>query len=191
MPVPICTLSVLAMSALAYASPGVAAALIFDRVAILDGQVWRIVTGHTVHFSTTHLILDVLAFALAGGVIEYKGYARAGVLYLVMAAIIGVSLLLFEPGMYYYGGLSGLACGALVYLAWSGLRGSSALRLVSVTLLVVVFSKIAVELYSGQSLLQLDRHEPFTLMPLSHLLGALSASLMFIYVTAKPRVLQQ
>jgi len=179
---PVYTLFILATSVLAYTLPGVASLLIFDRLAILNGEAWRVLSGHTVHFSSTHFVYDLLAFGLAGGVIEYKRYPGCGVLYVVMAFSIGVSLLVFKPGMDYYGGLSGLACGAVVYLALFGLHGTPTLRLVSVMVLVLVVSKVAFELYTGQSVLLSNRQEPFISMPISHLVGVLSASSVFFYV---------
>jgi len=181
-PLPVYTLFVLAISVLVYALPGVASLLIFDRSAILHGEVWRILSGHAVHFSSTHFVYDLLAFGLAGGMIEYKRYPGCGILYVVMAFAIGVSLLIFKPGMDYYGGLSGLACGAVVYLALFGLHDTPSLRLVSAMMLVLVVSKIAFELYTGQPVLLSNQQELFISMPISHLVGVLSAISVFLYV---------
>ena len=42
-----------------YLLPGVGEALVYDRSAILTGELWRLVTGHWVHFSASHLFYDV------------------------------------------------------------------------------------------------------------------------------------
>src|SRR4051812_25687175 len=39
-------------------APGFKAWLIYDRAAILHGELWRLWTGHLVHFSNSHLLLD-------------------------------------------------------------------------------------------------------------------------------------
>ncbi len=177
---PVYTLLILAVSGLAYVLPPVASSLIFDRSAILDGEVWRILSGHAVHFSSTHFVYDLLAFGIAGFVIEYKRYPNCGLLYLLMALAIGVSLLICRPAMYYYGGLSGLACGAMVYLALPGLHDTPSMRLISASMLVLVVVKIGFELYSGQSVLQEGRAAAFIPMPLSHLVGGVVAVLLYI-----------
>lgn len=179
---PTYTLFVLVMSTLAYVLPDVASLLVFDRSAIFSGEVWRIVTGSLVHFTSTHFVYDVLAFAAAGFIIEYRRYPGSGILYVVMALSIGVSLMVLEPEMHYYGGLSGLACGSVAYLALYGLREKSYVRLFSAAMLVFLALKISFELYTGQSVMGDNGQEVFVIMPISHLVGALSAVAVFIYI---------
>lgn len=175
---PVYTLLVTATSLLVFGRADVESMLIFDRSAILNGELWRLWSGHSIHFSNTHLAYDLLAFGLAGGLLEYRAYPGLPVLYLLMAMTISLVLLLFRPEMAYYGGLSGLACGAVVYLALHGLHKNSALRLPSAAILVFMLVKIVAELCTSQSLLPTGEQGTAITMPLSHLTGA-AVALMF------------
>jgi len=53
---------------------GVADAAQYDRAALLRGEVWRLVTGHFVHWSLSHLVWDVLAFLILGAICEGGGF---------------------------------------------------------------------------------------------------------------------
>lgn len=86
-----------------------------DRAAILSGQIWRLWTGHLVHFSLQQFFLDASTLLLVGLLAEREFGARvtAGILWLGMPAI-ALGLLLLAPDLREYRGASGLA----VLLAW-------------------------------------------------------------------------
>ena len=117
--VPIITLLMMAAALIIAGAPSVAPWLIFDRAAILDGQVWRLFTGHWVHFSGSHLLYDLVALAVIGWIIESKSLPRFGSFCLITPFVISIALLVFEPSIAFFGGLSGLATGALVFLILS------------------------------------------------------------------------
>jgi len=79
----------------------------YDRDAILHGQWWRLISGNIVHLGWPHLLLN-----LAG---------------LASAAAVGVGLLLFDPHLQWYVGLSGVLHGlfaaGLVTALYTGNRG--------------------------------------------------------------------
>jgi rhomboid family GlyGly-CTERM serine protease len=80
----------------------------FDRAAILKGEIWRLFTGHLVHWSAEHFYLDALVFVAQGIVFEPRiGRAYARVLGIAGGAI-SLSLLLFQSDLAAYRGISGL-----------------------------------------------------------------------------------
>jgi rhomboid family GlyGly-CTERM serine protease len=87
----------------------------YDRSAILSGEIWRLWTGHWVHFSNRQSLLDVSLLFLVGMLAEREFGARltASVLWLGMP-VISLGLLLVAPDLLEYRGASGLA----VLLAW-------------------------------------------------------------------------
>ena len=95
--------------------------LVYDRSAILSGQIWRLFTGHWIHFSTSHLIYDSLALGVAGWIIETQRLPNFGWLCLLAPWLISGMLLVVEPHMELFGGLSALATSAVVYMALCGL----------------------------------------------------------------------
>jgi rhomboid family GlyGly-CTERM serine protease len=89
----------------------------YQRSAIVDGELWRLLTGHLVHYSARHLVFNLLAFAVLAILTENQlGHAGFARLCVAIAAFIGVGLLLFVPGMEFYAGISGINYGLLAYL---------------------------------------------------------------------------
>jgi rhomboid family GlyGly-CTERM serine protease len=67
------TLSVTALLLLLFGFAGPAPeALIYDRMAIMSGEFWRLFTGHFVHTDNNHLTWNVLAFLILGAVLEWE-----------------------------------------------------------------------------------------------------------------------
>ncbi|MBI5551285.1 MAG: rhombosortase [Desulfobacterales bacterium] len=80
----------------------------YDRALILKGEIWRLFTGHLVHWSAEHFYLDALVFVAQGIVFEPKiGRAYAQVLGIAGGAI-GLALLLLQSDLAAYRGISGL-----------------------------------------------------------------------------------
>ena len=104
-------------------------ALAYDRQAILAGEVWRLWTGHWVHFSTQQLFLDISTLVLAAAVAqrEFGPLFITRILALGMPAI-SIGLLLVAPELAYYRGASGVvmmlafAAGAAFWSRRPGLR---------------------------------------------------------------------
>ena len=99
---PIWTCFILGLSLISYAFSQVSSAFIYDRAAIFQGEVWRLFSSHLVHFTKLHLFYNLMAFGVAGGIIEYRGYQHFVPLCFFMAFFIGVFLMVMKPGMIYY-----------------------------------------------------------------------------------------
>lgn len=177
--VPAWTLGICAAALLVYFSPGFPDVLVFERAAIEGGEYWRLVTGHWVHFTTPHLLYNLVVLGIAGAVIETRGYGSLGLLVLLAAALVGAVLFLAEPGMTRYGGLSGIATAAVTYLALHGINDPPPWRYVAVAILIGLVVKFAAEFGAGQSLMPGVEHARFRTVPLSHAAGALAAALAF------------
>jgi rhomboid family GlyGly-CTERM serine protease len=163
------------------------AQLVYEREAILHGELWRLLTGHLVHFNGRHLFYDLLAFGAAGILIEARRPRAFLLLCLTMASTIGLTLLLTQLHMHTYGGLSGLACGAFCYLALMGLHDNGLSRYMSMLILMALPLKIAAELWTGTSLLTYTVDSPFIAMPLSHAAGVVTAGFNFLSQAHSPK----
>ena len=181
MSLPIFSLLIISISLLSSIFPGMASVIIFDRGAILSGEVWRLFTCHFVHFSNSHLAYNIFAFGIAGYVIEKKQYPNFPLLYLCLTISISTSLIILEPNMAFYGGLSGVACGTLYYCALMGIRENRTWQ--RICLLVVLFLpiKIAAEVFTNASILPYWEKQTFVPMQTSHIMGCTIAVLFYMY----------
>lgn len=83
--------------------------LYYDRSAILDGEVYRLLTFHFIHLSNADFLINIVALAalwlLYGGTMRTLEWMGAVV---GCGSAIGLSLLLFSPEVEWSVGLSGL-----------------------------------------------------------------------------------
>ncbi|MDY6982285.1 MAG: rhombosortase [Pseudomonadota bacterium] len=94
-----------------------ALSLLYSRVAIADGELWRLLTSHLLHFSWTHLVADVGSFLLLGLQVERdQGRATFAMLMTFLALGTSAALWLFVPEMHAYGGISALNYGLLTWI---------------------------------------------------------------------------
>ena len=170
--------------------PPVAAWLQFDRSAILHGELWRIVTGHLTHWSSSHLFWDILVFLVLAGIIEW--FSRKQLLAFIAAASFFISLLVFVglPDMKYYRGLSGLDSGLFIVLLvmFYRMKAKGQVFLLQVPYFVMgflFFIKSAFELLAGETIF-VDSSDLFIPVPLAHIGGmfiGLAISRLFCFQT--------
>lgn len=87
-----------------------AAGLEWERTAILHGELWRLWSGHLVHYALSHAGADALGLVAAGLVAEPLAGSRRFALVLGGGALlISLGLLALAPGLSEYRGASGLA----------------------------------------------------------------------------------
>ncbi len=93
-----------------------ATALRFGRAEILEsGQWWRIVTGNLVHLGYSHLFLNLAGLTLISLLLAHALSVRQWVFTGLCSMIgVGVGLLLFDPQLSWYVGLSGALYGLLL-----------------------------------------------------------------------------
>jgi rhomboid family GlyGly-CTERM serine protease len=108
--------------ALALMPEAVGASLAFDRLALADGQVWRLWTAHFVHFPGWHAPIDIAALCMVAGVAErLLGARRCWVALVLGAPLISLALFWLVPEMAEYRGSSAIAyllCAATALALW-------------------------------------------------------------------------
>lgn len=86
---------------------------VYDRLAIAQGEWWRLVSGHWVHSDPEHALWDIGALLVLGLLFESR---LKGKLFSVLGlATLGIDLWLWrvEPSLTHYCGLSGILNGLL------------------------------------------------------------------------------
>ncbi len=178
---PMVTTAVIGTALLVHAWPALGALLIYDRQAILRGELWRAVTGHWVHFSASHLTLDALVLGVAGARVELTDRRQFVRLMVTGSMLIGVGLLALQPELGRYGGLSGLATAAVASIALGALRQAGASRRLGLAILALMTLKFAAELAGGAFIFTSITSPDIQPCPLSHALGAATAVLLWLW----------
>jgi rhomboid family GlyGly-CTERM serine protease len=161
----------------------------YDRAALSEGQVWRMLTGHLVHLNTPHLALNVIGLFLISELLWAKLPALHG-MGLLVAASAGISILLWflHLELLRYAGLSGALHGLWAGSVLAGLSLNTARnsrsaddalasnslpnRYVSLAGLLLLIAKLVLEWRYGASM----RTEQLIGAPVAtsaHLYGAL------------------
>jgi rhomboid family GlyGly-CTERM serine protease len=144
--IPIWTLIAAAIALLIAVVESAGVRLVYDRAAILRGEVWRLLSGHFVHFSPSHLAVDIAALLFAGAVLERRTNASCAGMFVLMPIGISLVLVVFEPAMARYGGLSAMVTAFIVYLALELCRsGGTTERLAALAALMGVVVKVALD----------------------------------------------
>lgn len=122
-------------------------ALKYDRLAIVDGEFWRLVTGHLVHMGVSHYVLNMagllLVWLLTG---RYFSLSEWVTVLLVTLVLTTAGFWFVDRNLLWYVGLSGILHGLLVA---GSLRGLRELPGESAVILCVVAAKLAWEQLAG------------------------------------------
>lgn len=176
------TLFIVGISIIAYSFPWFSDLLVYDRQAILSGELWRLFTAPLVHFSASHMFWDIVVFGAAGLAIEATGFRCFWFVCSFAAFIPCFLFLLAFPAIESYGGLSGLATGAAVYFSLCSAYKSKKNRMMWLGILAFISIKIFIEATMGASLFAQAERIPFRVLPSAHILGYLGALVTIMWV---------
>jgi rhomboid family GlyGly-CTERM serine protease len=190
--IPWITVSLAVLACVLYAIPGAAEVLQFDRVTFSSGELWRVFTGHLVHFNRSHFNWDAFALLFLGGSAELL--SRRGMIRTlgIAAPAISIAFWIFLPQFTAYRGLSGLdsalAGFGIAYLFRHAQRGHDRKTAAIAAFCALVFiGKSAFEIVTGQTLFA-SADTDFTAVPLAHLVGfAAGATASRLTPLAPPR----
>jgi rhomboid family GlyGly-CTERM serine protease len=154
--------------------------LYFSAADILNGQVWRIVTGHIMHADLQHLLWNCLGLVVLGTLIEYR--SRSMFLAALGLGIVSVSGLLLTPfaQLEYYCGLSGVLNTMLVVALWLEWKFTRSWLVVAIACGSI--AKLAFELSQGISIISNISWPPYAW---SHVAGLLAG--LFVVTVFHPR----
>jgi rhomboid family GlyGly-CTERM serine protease len=185
---PVITLAVLVAAVVVQLWPGAASALVYDRQRVLCGEAWRLISATWVHFSASHFLYDVLAFGMAGALIELRGYKLFGLFCLLSPVVVGCAVLVGARDTSIFGGLSGLATGAVTFLCLHGLREHGLWKMICAATLAIVAGKIAIEWATQDMIFAHSGSVALKPMPVAHLAGVAAAFACCVRFPAlKPR----
>ncbi len=185
---PLFAFALVAASFLLYSAPLLSHWLVYSRTAIGEGEVWRFITGHMVHFSGSHLWFNLLVIGITGAVIEWEGYPYFGILCGVSSVMVGLWLYFFCPAITEYGGLSAIATASTVYLALMKVKGTIRDYWPWIAALTLVGIKIGIEGLRGEAVFASSSDFAFVVVPGAHIIGAVTALLAFAVCRFRARM---
>lgn len=169
------TLAMALVSTAALLFESVSNGLIYDRALIFKGQIWRLWSGHVVHFGLSHFTWNLAVFLPSGIWLERLWPIMTRWFYVLSPLIISAALLLLDPTLTRYAGLSGVATGMLVLLACLQLgRRKEEPAWFWVSVLALVAIKIGVELFTGAPVF-VSGFGDIRTVPLAHIFGIVAA----------------
>ncbi|SDZ91300.1 rhombosortase [Microbulbifer marinus] len=133
-----------------FAPPEVDSLLRYERSLILSGDYWRIVTGHFTHTNLNHLLMNCAAVVLTWMLLPIRPRLDLALLGIaILAALCGIALLVFEPQIGWYKGLSGLLHALLALGAVLNMRERGS-RWWGIVLLAILSLKVYSEWFGTQ-----------------------------------------
>ena len=142
---------------------------LLEREALAGGQIWRLWTGHLVHFTSGHFLLDVGAGAILLLFMRSRGAA------LILPPIVGLGVLALRPDITSYAGLSGVLHGLTVLAAVDLARTTHGLeRWAAAGLLTGVIAKSLFEGLANASIFTSTVAMGGETVYVAHLVGVLS-----------------
>ncbi len=95
----------------------------YDSAAIVEGQWWRLISAHLVHLGWSHTLLNIAGLALIWGLFHDNFSDLQWLLNLLISALaVSIGLLILDPFLNWYVGLSGVLHGLFITGAVSGIR---------------------------------------------------------------------
>ncbi len=108
---------------LALAGDNATELLRYHVIEIKSGQVWRLITGNLVHLGSSHMLMNVLGLGLIWGLFWSCFSAKQWlVITLISGLSVSLGLLVLNPQLVWYVGLSGVLHGLFLAGAVGGIR---------------------------------------------------------------------
>lgn len=119
----------------------------YDRAAISDGELWRIITGHLAHLGWSHLAMNVAGLCLITYIFAPPGKVWVWTAWMFVTALAtSAGMYFFSPQLSFYVGLSGVLHGMIVIGALRWIRQGDFMGLF---VLIIIVAKIAWEQLFG------------------------------------------
>ena len=152
--------------------PECARFLEYNRELIFHGELWRLWTGHFIHWTAEHLFWDLMAFVILGYLLWKESRAVYYWILLGTPTLISLVMILVENELTLYRGISGVDSAlffalALLYVTTKDLG----LRYLGSAMFVCGGSKLLYEIFLSKALFVSS--ESFTVIHSAHWSGAL------------------
>lgn len=152
-------------------------ALRYDRAAIIAGEWWRVLSGHMLHGGFAHWASNMAGFALILFIYAKQVTGQSLVLAILeLSLMISAGLFIWNPGIDWYVGFSGVLHGLFAMFAMQAMFNGSHGHGLAAALLVVkiAYEQLQVSIMGTQALIGLP------VITDAHLYGALSGLVLVL-----------
>jgi len=177
------SLSLAALALFTYMTLGAAPeAWVFDRDAVSEGEVWRLITAHWVHSDPWHALWNIAALLLLGLLFERR--LQLLLLVSLFAGTVAVDAWLWwgDAALAYYCGLSGILNSLLIVglvRFWQDYRHPLVLFVV-----LMAVTKIAGEILIGRGIFT---HTVWPSVPAAHAAGFLGGLVLMLFLNFRSK----
>jgi rhomboid family GlyGly-CTERM serine protease len=158
---------------------------IYARDAIGSGEIWRMVTGHLVHFSGQHLVANLAVFALLLGLAKRASVKAWMWLVFICPIALGVLLYVLRPELAAYGGLSGVLSAMFTFVAMRYAVERAVMAWLFRGAIALFSVKLWVEFVAGASVVG-DLGDGVVVEPVAHAIGACLGVIPWLFDLAGP-----
>jgi rhomboid family GlyGly-CTERM serine protease len=156
--------------------PDLRKALLYDRLALANKELWRLLTCHWVHLNADHLFWSGMTFLVLASLCEVIDKTRCYVTTGVSALLIPAAIWVNRPDLQVYTGLSGLDCALYALLIVMFLKREIRSRnpiwaCFYGLLLVILIAKITYETITGLTIFVGNNHADMLPVPFAHFVG--------------------
>ena len=125
---------------------------IYSREALGRGELWRLFTGHFVHFTSQHLAANIAGLALLAFLMP--AVRKWDVFWIGLIVPVGLAVILYaiRPELAFYGGLSGWISGLFIFVALQNGGSSDGQGAAFRAGMAIFIGKVAFEAWTGRSL---------------------------------------
>jgi len=188
------TFSLSALTLAVWWIPAARELLQFDRTDLASGALWRTVTGHFTHWTSSHLAWDLAAFVLLGVLLERHSRSLLGITLAVSALAISGAVWLAAPELTTYRGLSGVDSALFAaVVTHAGIAAALQSRwgsaLWPVLAAVAFTTKVVAESTAGGALF-VAPDVLFVPVPLAHVAGGLTGLVVAVCYSSRAKAAQ-
>ena len=175
-PFPWITTTLCALALAAWFKPGASDLLQFDRNRVVLGAWWQVLSGHLTHWTASHLVWDLAAFALLGTLLERRSRTMLAATLITSACAISGAVWALAPEIASYRGLSGIDSAVFASLVTAQFVEALRARRFAIALWLACAAtglalKVAFESIAGSSIF-VAPDASFVPVPLAHAVGA-------------------
>jgi rhomboid family GlyGly-CTERM serine protease len=121
--------------------------LLFEKTPVVDGELWRVITGHLIHTNHWHLLLNLASLTMIGMLFQSCLTTLEWLLSFIGSALfISICYLWLDDAFDHYMGLSAVLYGVIIIGALFDLKAH---RYIASIILVVVTGRVIWQQLSG------------------------------------------